>query len=62
MAPAEASGHPLASMETLLHASTQPDETRTDGGTRMEVRHQRARPLVECRSLTHEPSLPEVLL
>ena len=62
MAPAEASVHPLASVETLLYASTQPDETWTDGGARMEVRHQWARPLVECRSLTHERSLPEVLL
>jgi len=62
MAPAEASVHPLASVETLLYASAQPDETWTDGGARMEVRHQWARRLVECRSLTYEPSLPEVLL
>lgn len=31
-------------------------------GTSMEIRHQRARPLVECRSLTHERRLPQILL
>src|SRR5690625_4326828 len=62
MDPPETSVHSLAAVDTSLHSGTQSDAARIDGGTRVDVRYQRTRPMVERRSLSHERGLPKILL
>ena len=49
-------------VETAAYPGAVSDATRDSGGTCLDVGDQRARPVVECRGLAHEPELPEILL
>ena len=59
MDTAETAVHPLAAVETALHPGKEPDEAWSGRGTGLEIRHEWARPLVECRGLAHERSLSQ---
>ena len=62
MDSAETAVHTLATVEAALHPSEEPDARGLSEETGMEIGHERTRPLVEFRSLAHEPSLSETLL
>ena len=48
--------------KTALHSGKEPDEAWFGGRAGLEVRHERAWPLVELRGLPHEPVFPQALL
>ncbi len=54
--------HPLAAVETTLDALSDADETRTVRRTGSPVGVQSEGAMVQCWSITHEPSLSKTLL
>jgi len=62
MVKAKAAKHPLAAMETFIDEGEEPDAHGTGRRTGLEIRHQRARPVVELRGLAHEPGFSQEIL